>query len=130
MPDLQGEAREVRKVHLTEAAADMMAAAEPTTITKEADVEYTRVKGTDKGSIKLYALSTCVWCKKTRALLDDAKIQYDYVYVDLLVGDDQKAAMGEVRKWNPSCSFPTLVLNDSTCIVGFKPEQIKAAAGF
>jgi hypothetical protein len=32
-----------------------------------------------------------------------------------------------VTKWNPDGSFPTLVLNDSKCIVGFKEPEIRQA---
>jgi hypothetical protein len=31
----------------------------------------------------------------------------------------------EIEKWNPSVSFPTMVIDDSSCIVGFNPEDIK-----
>ena len=39
------------------------------------------VKGENKGKIMLYALSTCVWCKKTRELLDDLGVEYYFIYV-------------------------------------------------
>lgn len=42
------------------------------------------VDGKDKGIIELYALSTCVWCKMTKALLEKMDIGFDYVYVDQL----------------------------------------------
>ena len=84
------------------------------------------VSGRDAGQVMLYALSTCVWCKKTRQLLDDLGVAYDYEYVDLLQGDEKTEAMAAVRRWNPSCSFPTLVINDK-CIVGFMENDIREA---
>ncbi len=42
------------------------------------------VEGQDKGKLVLFALSTCGWCKKTRALIEDLNADYEYVYVDLL----------------------------------------------
>ena len=36
--------------------------------------------------------------------------------------------MEEVRKFNPSCSFPTIVIGDKI-IVGHKEDEIKAALG-
>lgn len=88
-------------------------------------IEYTHVKGTDKGQIRLYALSTCVWCKKTRKLLEKLGVSYDYVYVDLLIGDARDMVMDEIEKWNPHGSFPTIVINDSESIVGFKEDKIR-----
>jgi len=88
-------------------------------------IEY--VKGENRGKIMLYALSTCVWCKKTKKLLDDLGVEYHFIYVDHLVGDEKEKTIEDIIKWNPRCSFPTLVINDKECIVGFKEEKIKEA---
>ena len=87
------------------------------------------VDGDNKGKIMLYALSTCGWCKKTKELLSDLGVAYSFVYVDILEGNEKENNVDEVKKWNPRCSFPTLVINDRECIVGFKEEQIKEALG-
>ena len=83
------------------------------------------IDGVDRGDIMLYALSTCVWCKKTKALLDELKVKFSYANVDLLSKEEKAEAMEEVRKWNPACSFPSMVINNSTCIVGFDEEKIR-----
>ena len=85
------------------------------------------VKGENNGKIMLYALSTCGWCKKTKNLLDDLGVEYYYVYVDYLEGNEKEKTREEIMKWNPRCSFPTVVINDKDCIVGFKEEKIKEA---
>ena len=87
------------------------------------------VNGENKGKIILYALSTCVWCKKTKELLNDLGVEYQYIYVDLLIGDEKENTKKEIMKWNPRCSFPTLVINDKDCIIGFKEEKIKETLG-
>ena len=88
---------------------------------------FTHVDGKDCGKINFYGLSTCVWCRKTRQLLDKLGVAYDFVYVDLLTGVEQERAMTEVRRWNPNESFPTLVFNDSSCVLGFDEEKIRVA---
>ncbi|MGD0355939.1 MAG: glutaredoxin family protein [Dehalococcoidia bacterium] len=85
------------------------------------------VEGKKAGKLMLYALSTCIWCKKTKQLLTDLGVEYDYTFVDLLQGPEKDETMKIVEKWNPECSFPTLVVNDSQCIVGFKEKEIKEA---
>jgi glutaredoxin-like protein NrdH len=85
------------------------------------------VSGKKVGDIKIYALSTCPWCKKTKKLLDDLGIDYYFTDVDLLTGDERNQAMSVVRKWNPSASFPTIVINNSQCIVGFREDEIRKA---
>lgn len=87
-------------------------------------ITMTHVAGKDKGSIKLFALSTCVWCKKTKKLLKELGVAYDYADVDLLTGTESDEAQAEIKKWNPPCSFPTMVINDKKCIIGFDEGQI------
>ncbi len=77
--------------------------------------------------VMLYDLSTCVWCNKTKKLLGDLGIEYSYEDVDLLNGEEREQIIKIVRKWNPLCSFPTLVIDNKTCIVGFKEEEIRKA---
>lgn len=87
------------------------------------------VKGKNRGKLMLYALSTCGWCRKTKKLLDDLGVEYSFIYVDHLVGDDRDNVIKDIEKWNPRCSFPTLVINDKSCVIGFKEDQIKEALG-
>jgi len=83
------------------------------------------VDGKKKGKVLLYALSTCGWCKKTKALLNELGVAYDYIDVDLLKGSEQKATIDEIKKHNPDNNFPTMVINDIKCIIGFKEEDIR-----
>lgn len=85
------------------------------------------VEGENKGKIMLYALSTCVWCKKTKKLLKDLGVEHDYIFVDLLEGKEKEQVTNEIKKHNPRISFPTVVFNDKKCVVGFKEDEIKEA---
>ncbi len=78
------------------------------------------------GKVKLYALSTCIHCKNTKELLDEKKIDYDCVYVDLLKGEERNKVLNEVKELNPRLSFPTLVIGEK-CIIGFKKDDIEDA---
>jgi glutaredoxin len=83
------------------------------------------VDGQNKGKVVLYALSTCGWCKKTRMLLEELEAEYDYIYVDLLKGNERSEVIEDLKKWNPRLSFPTIVLNDEECIVGFDEDKVR-----
>ena len=85
------------------------------------------VSGKNAGKIMLYALSTCVWCRKTKNLLNTLGVQYDYIDVDLLRGEERENIISTIHKWNPSGSFPTIVINDSQCINGFQEDEIRKA---
>jgi glutaredoxin-like protein NrdH len=95
---------------------------------KEAGLmDITHVPGKNKGKVMLFALSTCGWCKKTRELLTELGIEYDFVYVDLLEGDDQEEAVAQMGKYNPATNFPTIVLDSGKAIIGFKEDEIRKA---
>jgi glutaredoxin-like protein NrdH len=89
----------------------------------------THVSGKNKGKVMLYALSTCGWCKKTKALLGELGVEYDYTDVDLCKGEEQSAVLKEMSKYNPSGNFPTMVINSKKCIIGFKEDEIREALG-
>jgi len=86
------------------------------------------VEGKKNGAVMLYALSTCVWCKMTKKLLAELGVAFDYIYVDLLRGEERAEAIAEVKKYNPSISFPTLVVGGKS-IVGLKEKEIREAIG-
>ena len=78
--------------------------------------------------VKIYSLSTCSHCKSTKKFLSDCTVMYDFVDVDLLEGQERKAILEDVRKFNPKCSFPTIIIGDKV-IVGFKENEIREALG-
>ena len=78
--------------------------------------------------VYLYALSTCGWCRKTKALLQELGVEYDFVDVDLSEGPERDRAREELANLNPRRSFPTLVIGDAV-VVGFDAGKIKEALG-
>ena len=87
------------------------------------------VNGRKVGDLMLYALSTCQWCNKTKELLRDLGVDFNFVYVDLLEGKDQDKALTELERWNPRGSFPTLVIGNARCIIGYQESQIREEFG-
>jgi glutaredoxin-like protein NrdH len=86
-----------------------------------------KVNGENRCDIVLYALSTCVWCRKTRQLLEDMGVEYSYTYVDLLPPEEKEQVDREMEKWNPQGSFPTIVIDNERCLVGFSEDRIREA---
>ena len=83
----------------------------------------------DSRRTMFYGLSTCIWCRRTRQFLEDQNVEFDFVYVDKLQGEEREEAIEQIRGWNKAVSFPTIVIDDKECVVGYKPEQIKKALG-
>lgn len=78
--------------------------------------------------VKIYTLSTCVHCKAAKKLLNECTVTYDFIDVDLLAGEELKAVLEDVKKFNPECSFPTIIIGDKV-VVGFKENEIRMALG-
>jgi len=81
-----------------------------------------------KPDVKIFSLSTCSHCRATKKFLGECTIKYEFIDVDLLEGEERKAIIEDVKKFNPRCSFPTIIIGDKV-IVGFKENEIKEALG-
>lgn len=92
-------------------------------------MEIKHVEGKKQGHIMLYALSTCIWCRKTKRMLDELGVDYHFVYVDLASPEDKEEIKKIIRKWNPRGSYPTVVIDDKQSIVGYDPEKLKEVIG-
>jgi glutaredoxin len=60
--------------------------------------------------------------------MGECTIKYEFINVDQLQGDERKAIIEDVKKFNPRCSFPTIIIGEKV-IVGFKEKEIKEALG-
>jgi glutaredoxin len=85
-----------------------------------------KVPGKKKGDIFLFAISTCGWCRKTKNLFNELGLEYSYIDVDLLDPQAKREVVEEVARWNPSTSYPTIVINNRS-IVGFQEDEIRKA---
>jgi glutaredoxin len=84
------------------------------------------VPGTNKGKIFIFTLSTCIWCKKTKALLKELGVNYSYIDVDLVVDNSKHDLMVDFQKYSDSVSFPTIVVNDGEEVInGFDEDRLR-----
>jgi glutaredoxin-like protein NrdH len=84
-------------------------------------LSYTKVagKGRDRG-ITVYALSTCGFCKKAMAFLDDKGLPYRYVYVDHIPLDSKNELKKELKeRFREDVAFPFAVIDGDKHLVGF-----------
>lgn len=93
-------------------------------------MEFKHVEGEDRGKVVLYAISTCLWCKKTKRLLNDLGVAYQYIDVDMLDDDERDEVKKEILKWKDRVSYPLIVINDKTCIPFFDEDDIKQELNF
>jgi glutaredoxin len=88
-----------------------------------------KVPGSKKDhKVMIFTLSTCGWCKKTKKLLKDLDVEYEYVDIDTLSGKEREKVREELRKHNPRMSAPTVVIDDGkNVIIGFNEEEVREA---
>jgi glutaredoxin len=75
-------------------------------------------------AIKIYTVSTCNHCKAAKEFFDNYGVTYDCKEIDTASEKDQPALMEEVKKFNPACTVPTIIVGDKI-IVGFKEKLLR-----
>ncbi len=76
--------------------------------------------------VKLYALSTCPWCKKAKSFFIQKQVPFECIEVDLLKGEEQEKAVKEVRFLAGDAVFPVTVIGEEV-ILGFKLDDFEEA---
>ena len=79
-------------------------------------------------AVKLYSLSTCIHCRDAKNYLDQCNIKTDCIDVDKLDMEQRNKLLEEIKRINPECTFPTIVIGNKV-IVGFKKDEIKEILG-
>ena len=79
-------------------------------------------------TVRMYTLSTCSHCRRTKEFFTTRGIEFEFTDVDLLTGDERRAVVEAVRKINPRVSYPTILIGEKV-IVGFQESEIKEALG-
>ena len=77
--------------------------------------------------VRLYSLSTCAICKGVKKFLEDHNIEFEQIDVDLLDSGEQWVTSKEIKRYNPSATFPTLIIEE--VILGHDEEAMKKSLG-
>ena len=93
-------------------------------------MDFTKVDGGNKEHrVRVYALSTCGWCRQLKQLLKDRDIAYEYVDVDNCSRDEKREVTMFLREHNLPLTFPLTVVDESTYISGYRPEELSRVLG-
>lgn len=76
--------------------------------------------------VEFFALSTCGWCRKTKSWLDDHRVNYNIVYVDLAAEAEKTAAKERILQFVSRLSFPVIVVDDGREVIqGYQPDRFE-----
>lgn len=78
--------------------------------------------------IKVFALSTCPYCRQARTFLDESGVIYDVVEVDKLTGQERADAIDDVKRLSNGTSFPVIVVGEEV-VVGYNKSRIQQLIG-
>ena len=81
----------------------------------------------NKHKVLLYALSTCAWCRMTKKFLSDSGVEYEFVDVDLASAQDHEKIRDDILKKGAEPSYPTIIVDNKTVIVGFRKDLLQKA---
>lgn len=79
-------------------------------------------------NVTLYSLTTCPYCQAIKKMLFDLTVAHRCIEADTLTDTERETALEELKKVNPHCSFPTVVIDDKV-ITGYRVQEIKDALG-
>lgn len=87
---------------------------------------FSKVPGKKKDhKVVVYALSTCVWCKMTKQFLEDNEVEYEYIFVDMCEEKEKEQVRQHIIDKGGSLSYPTVIIDDTTLITGFRKDKLK-----
>ncbi len=87
---------------------------------------FSKILGKKKDhKVVVYALSTCVWCKMTKQYLQDNEVEYEYIDVDLCEEKEKEKIRQHIIDKGGSLSYPTIIVDDSILITGFRKDKLK-----
>lgn len=78
--------------------------------------------------VKMYGLSTCPWCRKTKQFLAENKIQCEIVDYDLASEEEQEKIQKEIMKYGGTGGFPFVII-EGEAVQGYNPEKYKKLLG-
>lgn len=89
---------------------------------------FSKVQGkNNQHKVRLYALSTCVWCKMTKQYFKDNDIEYEYLDVDLCEPVEKEQARQQILSKGGTLNYPTVIIDDAKVVTGFRKDLLKEA---
>jgi len=74
--------------------------------------------------VKVYALTTCPYCKKTLRFFEEKGITPEVIFLDELDPDEKEMAMKEIYSYAGVYAVP-VVVHRNTVVVGFDEEKLE-----
>ncbi len=74
--------------------------------------------------VTIYALSTCLWCRKTKKFFEDKKVPFETVDYDKQDESRQTEMLAEMKESGYSGAFPFTRIGNA-CVQGYDPVEFE-----
>jgi len=74
--------------------------------------------------VTIYALSTCLWCRKSKKYFEDRNVPFEAVDYDKQDDAVQEKMMEEMRGAGCTGAFPFIKIGDA-CVQGYAPDEFE-----
>jgi len=89
---------------------------------------FQKEEGTNRDhTIRCFTLSTCVWCKRTKAWLRENGYEFEYCDVDLKEGEEKRSIREEMEKHSERISYPMVIIDGKHVIIGHHIDKLQEA---
>jgi glutaredoxin-like protein NrdH len=78
-----------------------------------------------KHTVLMYAISTCIWCKRAKRFLSTHQIEYEYIDVDLISQEDLQHVERDIMDREGQLLFPTIIVDDQMILTNPQEEQLR-----
>ncbi len=75
-------------------------------------------------TVRIYSLSTCLWCRKTKKWFEEKGVAFEAVDYDKLDDSGKETLMKEIKSCGGTGSFPFVKI-DNSCVQGYDPDEFE-----
>ena len=73
--------------------------------------------------VLMYAISTCLWCRKAKMFLANNNVEYEYIEIDRSSPNDREAIRTDILRRGGRLLFPTIIVDDKILLTN--PNETK-----
>jgi glutaredoxin len=98
------------------------------TTAESLQMQTIKVEGTrNQHHVLMYALSTCMWCRRTKAFLQQHTVAYEYIDVDLQDRMTKHTIIQDILARGGQLTYPTVIIDDTLLIQGHHLDTLAEA---
>lgn len=91
-------------------------------------MQIIKVSGSNnKHKVLMYAISTCGWCKRTKKMLNDMNVEYEYVDIDLSSWEDRQKIRQDILSRGGRLLYPTIIIDNKTLLTNPPESKLREA---